>query len=161
MRRSIRLARVAGVLSEAARIGNARRSLKGLPDRMPWYLSPIPGYLSLFNTRIRRSERDGSAGQSLVEMALVLPILLLLLLIAIDFGRLFELGHVEQRRPRGCQLRSCKSWRFVHNRQRLCDPGKQRGLRIARAHVHDGRGSPTGVHGHDRRFERDDKEPWR
>ncbi len=40
--------------------------------------------------RIRRRGRRGSRGQSLAEFALVLPILMLILLITIDFGRLFS-----------------------------------------------------------------------
>ena len=40
--------------------------------------------------RIRRSGHRGSRGQGLVEFALVLPVLLLVLLFAIDFGRLFS-----------------------------------------------------------------------
>ena len=34
-------------------------------------------------------QKDRSRGQSLVEFALVLPMILLLMLIAIDFGRVF------------------------------------------------------------------------
>lgn len=40
--------------------------------------------------RIHRAGRHGSRGQGLVEFALVLPVLLLVLLFAIDFGRLFN-----------------------------------------------------------------------
>lgn len=39
--------------------------------------------------RSRRGQRDRSRGQSLAEFALVAPILLLIVLLAIDFGRLF------------------------------------------------------------------------
>jgi PKD repeat protein len=39
--------------------------------------------------RIRRPRRRGSRGQSLVEFALILPVVLLLTLIAIDFGRVY------------------------------------------------------------------------
>lgn len=37
----------------------------------------------------RRSKRSARAGQALVEFALVLPVMILILLVAIDFGRLF------------------------------------------------------------------------
>jgi hypothetical protein len=40
--------------------------------------------------RVRRPGRRGSRGQSLAEFALVLPIFMLILLIAVDFGRLFS-----------------------------------------------------------------------
>jgi len=39
--------------------------------------------------RLRRFDRSRSRGQSLVELALTLPVVLLLLLIAIDFGRVY------------------------------------------------------------------------
>jgi hypothetical protein len=39
--------------------------------------------------RLRRSSRQRTVGQGLVEFALVLPVLLLVLLFAIDFGRVF------------------------------------------------------------------------
>ena len=39
--------------------------------------------------RFRTGERRGSSGQSVVEFALGLPIFLLFLLMAVDFGRLF------------------------------------------------------------------------
>jgi hypothetical protein len=38
---------------------------------------------------VRRRARARAAGQSLVELALVLPVLLLIVLVAIDFGRVF------------------------------------------------------------------------
>lgn len=43
--------------------------------------------------RIPRPRRDRSRGQSLVEFALVAPILIILLLIAVDFGRIY-LGYI-------------------------------------------------------------------
>jgi hypothetical protein len=39
--------------------------------------------------RLARTDRSRSRGQSLVELALTLPVVLLLLLIAIDFGRVY------------------------------------------------------------------------
>lgn len=42
-----------------------------------------------FPSRARRRRSDRSRGQSLVELALVLPVILLLLLVAIDFGRVY------------------------------------------------------------------------
>ena len=44
---------------------------------------------SMGQHRLARIHRDKSRGQSLVEFALVLPIVLVLLLVALDFGRLF------------------------------------------------------------------------
>lgn len=44
----------------------------------------------VFELMQRRRARRHATGQSLVELALILPVLLILLLIAIDFGRLFS-----------------------------------------------------------------------
>lgn len=46
----------------------------------------------LFGSRLRRRHRDADRGQSLVEFALVLPMLLVLLLGLADFGRVFAAG---------------------------------------------------------------------
>jgi Flp pilus assembly protein TadG len=40
-------------------------------------------------TATRRSRPDGSRGQSLVELALILPVILLIVMFALDFGRAF------------------------------------------------------------------------
>jgi Flp pilus assembly protein TadG len=40
-------------------------------------------------TRRERSNRTGPRGQSLVELALILPVLLLIVMFALDFGRAF------------------------------------------------------------------------
>ena len=53
--------------------------------------NPLPSLSRLL--RHRAGGRDGARGQSLVELALALPVILLLTLIALDFGRVY-LGYI-------------------------------------------------------------------
>ena len=39
--------------------------------------------------RVRDRHRDRSLGQSIVELALILPVILLILMVGLDFGRVF------------------------------------------------------------------------
>ncbi len=59
-------------------------------SRGPWPLAAGRWWPHAAGARSRPASRRGRArGQALVELALITPVLLLLLLIAVDFGRLF------------------------------------------------------------------------
>ena len=52
--------------------------------------------------RLRAHLRNRTLGQSLVEFAIILPIMLVFLAAALDLGRVFYANdHPQQRRPRG------------------------------------------------------------
>ena len=53
-------------------------------------ISRTPGAIARCNRIGRRRNRSGGQGQSVVEFALLLPILIALLLGAIDFGRIMQ-----------------------------------------------------------------------
>ena len=51
--------------------------------------NPVPSMPGLSVPRLRRRRRSRSLGQSLAEVAVTLPVVILILLISLDFGRVF------------------------------------------------------------------------
>lgn len=63
------------------------RRRQAAPRRAPEGASPTRSHLSL--PSLRERSRPRSRGQAVVEFALIFPVFLLLLVVAVDFGRLF------------------------------------------------------------------------